>query len=137
MAVILTGNRRHINLRMWQGVIVLTVAAGTTVWLVKHPSQIAGLLRFLPWLTAAIMLLKTYGTWRAFRAVTPLVSRRDLRVLAGLWTLVALLVLAAGVFAHITRGLPAAILWTLVLWQFFPSGEIPQCVVSLDSNRHR
>jgi hypothetical protein len=65
------------------------------------------------------------------------VSRRDFFVLLGLWTLTALLVLAAGIFAHVTHGLPAALLWLLVLWQFFPSGEIPQCVVALTSNRHR
>ena len=37
----------------------------------------------------------------------------------------------------IPGGMLPAVLWSLVLWQFFPAGEIPQCVISLSENRHR
>lgn len=137
MSVILTGNRRYINLRLWQGIIMITAVVGCTLWLVKHPWQTARFLKVLLWFTVAIMLLKAYGTVRAFRAVKPLVSRRDFLVLAGLWNLIALLVLSAGLFAQAMDGLPVAILWALVLWQFFPSEEIPVSVIALHGNRHR
>jgi hypothetical protein len=83
------------------------------------------------------MLLKAWGAVRGFVAAKALVSGRDFVILLGLWALVALLVLAAGTVAHLCYGLPPAIVWLLVLWQFFPSGEIPQCVVALTQNRHR
>jgi hypothetical protein len=86
---------------------------------------------------AVMMALKAFGTVRAFIAVRSLVSRRDFFVLLGLWIPVAGLVMAAGIFAHLAHGLPASLLWLLVLWQFFPANEIPGCVIALTGNRHR
>jgi hypothetical protein len=137
MMVTLAGDKRRMVRSAWQGMIVLALVIGAALWLYRNRAWIDPFLRFLPWFTAAMMIMKTFGTVRAFSAVKPLVSRRDFFVLLGLWTLTALLVLAAGVFAHVTHAMPAALLWLLVLWQFFPSGEIPQCVVSLAGNRHR
>jgi hypothetical protein len=117
--------------------MVLAIVIGTAVWLYKDRSKVDAFLRFLPWFTATMMGLKIFGTVRAFVSARALVSRRDFSVLLGLYSLVALLVLAAGIFAHLAHGLPAALLWLLVLWQFFPGGEIPQCVVALVRNRHR
>jgi hypothetical protein len=137
MSVTLTGNKRRIMMSAWQGMIVLALVIGGALWLYRNRSWIDPFLRFLPWFTVAMMGLKGFGAVRAFTAVRLLVSRRDFFVLVGLWSITASLVLAAGIFAHITHGMPAALLWSLVLWQFFPSGEIPQCVVALSSNRHR
>ena len=137
MAVVLTGNKRRMVFSAWQGIIVMMAVGGCVVWLVKNPSKVDVFLRVLPWFLAAMMALKAYGTIRAFVAVKRLVPRRDLLILAGLWLLVATLVLTAGFLAHLAHGLPVSILWTLVLWQFFPSGEIPQCVLALTTNRHR
>jgi len=137
MMMALTGDKRRIVRSTWQGMIVLAIVIGSAVWLYKHRPWVDPFLRFLPWFTLAMMGLKAFETVRTFVAAKALVSQRDFFVLMGLWTLVALLVLAAGIFAHIANGLPAALLWLLVLWQFFPSGEIPACVIALTSNRHR
>jgi hypothetical protein len=137
MMVTLTGNKRQIARSAWLGMTVLALVIGSALWLYKNPSWVGPFLRILPWFTLAMMVLKAFGAVRAFIAVKALVSRRDFFVLVGLWALTASLVLAAGIFAHVTHGMPAALLWLLVLWQFFPSGEIPQCVVALTSNRHR
>jgi len=137
MSVVLTGNKRRILLNAWQGIIVMMLVGGCVVWLVKDPSKVDVFLRILPWFLTAVMVLKTYGTARAFMAVKTLVSHRDFLILAGLWLLVAMLMLTAGFLAHFAYGLPVSVLWTFVLWQFFPSGEIPQCVVALNANRHR
>lgn len=137
MAVAMTGDRKRIVRSAWQGMVVLAIVISTAVWLYKNRLWVDSFLQFLPWFTAAIMALKAWGAWRAFTAVRPLVSRRELSILLGLWFAVAILVLAAGTFAHHTRGLPASLLWLLVLWQFFPAGEIPQCVVALTFDRHR
>jgi hypothetical protein len=137
MAVVLTGNRWRIVFSVWQGMIVLGLVIGCAMWLYKDPSWRGLVLQILPWFTAAVMAFKLFGTARAFLKVGTLVSRKDFLVLVGLWTLVAILVLTAGIFADVAHGLPASLLWLLVLWQFFPSGEIPQCVVALTRNRHR
>jgi hypothetical protein len=137
MATALTGNKRRVILSAGQGMLVLAIVIATAVWLYKDQSKIDAFLRFLPWFTATMMGLKILGTVRAFVSARAIVSRRDFFVLLGLYSLVALLVLAAGIFAHLAKGLPAALLWLLVLWHFFPGGEIPQCVVALAGNRHR
>ncbi len=137
MAVALSGNKRRMVRSAWQGMIVLAIVLGTALWLYKNRAWVDPFLRFLPWFTLTMMGLKAFGTFRAFSAARPLVSRRDFFVLLGLWSLTALLVLAAGFLAHGTHGFPSALLWLLVLWQFFPAGEIPQCAVALAGNRHR
>jgi hypothetical protein len=137
MAVVLTGDKRRTIASAWQGIIVISAVAGCAVWLYKDRSKVGPFLHLLPWFTAAVMTLKTIGMVRAFGAARELVSGRDFFVLLGLWTFVAGLVLTAGVLAHAANGLPPALLWLLVLWQFFPSGEIPACVVALNPNRHR
>ena len=137
MAVVLTGNKRRILLNAWQGIAMMMSVGGCILWLVKYPLKVDVFLRVLPWLLTAMMVLKAYRTVRAFLRVKPLVSQRDLFILFALWCLVASLVLTAGFLAHFARGLPVSVLWTLVLWQFFPSGEIPQSVVALAANRHR
>lgn len=137
MAVVLTGSRRRMAWAMWQGLIILAAVVGFAFWLNQNREWANAFFRYLPFFTAAMMVLKARGTWRGFTAVGPLVSRREFSILVALWSLVAILVLAAGVFAHNLHGLPPALLWLFVLWQFFPAGEIPQCVVALASNRHR
>jgi hypothetical protein len=137
MAVALTGNKRRIVMRAWQGMIVLAVVIGTALWLYKDRSKADVVFRFLPWFTMMMMGLKTWGTVHAFAAAKATVSSRDFLILVGLWLFIVSLVISAGILAHIAHGLPTALLWLLVLWQFFPSGEIPQCVVALQSNRHR
>jgi len=137
MAVALTADKRHIIRNAWQGMTVLALVIGVALWLFKDQSKVEIVFRFLPWLTVAIMAFKTWGTVAAFASAKALVSQRDFFVLAGLWMLVASLVLAAGFLAHVAHGMPAALLWLLVLWQFFPSGEIPACVVALARNRKK
>lgn len=137
MMVTLTGDKRHIVRRTWQRMIVLAIVISAALGLYRHQWWVDPFLRFLPWFILAMMGLKAVGAVRAFIAAKKLVSRRDFRVLVGVWILTALLVLSAGVFAHVTQGMPGALLWFLVLWQFFPSGEIPQCVIALTGNRHR
>ena len=137
MAVVLTGNKRRVILSTWIGMLVLAAAAGCAVWLYKDRSKVGVVMRIFPWFMAVMMALKAFGTVRAFIAVRSLVSRRDFFVLLGLWIPVAGLVMAAGIFAHLAHGLPASLLWLLVLWQFFPANEIPGCVITLTGNRHR
>jgi hypothetical protein len=137
MAVVLTGNRWRVVFSVGRGMIVIGIVIGCAMWLYKYPSWTGLTLQILPWFTATIMALKLFGAMAAFLKVRTLVSHQDFAVLIGQWALVAILVLAAGVFAHVSHGLPPALLWMLVLWQFFPAGEIPQCVIALTGNRHR
>ncbi len=137
MAVALAGNKQRMVMSAWKGMLVLAIVVSMAVWLYKNRAWVDPFLRFVPWFTAVMMGLKFWGTVRAFVTVKRFVARRDFFVLLGLWVITALLVVAAGFFAHITQGMPAALLWMLVLWQFFPSGEIPQCVAALAGNRHR
>jgi hypothetical protein len=44
---------------------------------------------------------------------------------------------AAGALGQAAGGLAPALVWFFALWQFFPSGEIPACIVTLHQNRHR
>ncbi len=137
MCVVLAGNKRKITIAAWTGMIVLALALGAALWLYRRPAWVDPVFRNLPWFIAAMMILKMYGTVRAFIDVKTLVSKRDFRTLLALWMMVAVLILAAGIFAQVAHRLPAALLWLLVLWQFFPANEIPQCVINLRRNRHR
>jgi hypothetical protein len=139
MSVVLTGNKRRIMFATWKGIIVLAVVILTAVWLIKEPdrSRVMLFFRFLPLLTLLLLALKLFGAVSAFIAARRLVSGRDFLALAGLWSGVAALVLAAALLARAAPGMPSAILWFLVVLQYFPSGGIPAAVVNLTSNRHR
>jgi hypothetical protein len=137
LSVVLSGDKRRIVFSTWQSVIVISIVVACTLWLYRHPTWVEPFSEFLPWFIAVMMFLKGWRTVRAFSALKPLVTQRQAFFFFALWTLTALLVLAAGTYAHALHGLPPSILWLLVLWQFFPAGEIPSCVVALASNRHR
>lgn len=139
MCVALTGSKRRIVVDMWKVITVITFVIATVVWLVKEPDRTKVILffRFLPLLTLILFGFKSWRTVSAFIAARRLVSRRDFFILVGLWSSVAVLVLAAAVLAHAAPGVPSAILWFFVALQYFPAGEIPACVVALTRNRHR
>lgn len=137
MTVVLTGDRRTVIISGWRGVTVITLVFACAIWLYKDRSRVDDILRFVPWFTGLMMVLKTFGAVRAFVAVKPLVSPARYAALLALWAAVGLLVVIAGALGQAAGGLPPALVWFFALWQFFPGGEIPACIVALHGNRHR
>jgi hypothetical protein len=139
MSIALTGSKRRIVCAAWTGAIGWAFLIGSALWVIKEADREKVLLviRMLPFLTAALFCWKLFQAAVAFVAATRLVTRRDFCALAGLWIVVAALVLTAAALAHVERGPGASLLWFVVALQFFPSGEIPGCVVNLTRNRHR
>lgn len=137
MSVVLSGNRRCAAIAGWVGIISFSVLVVATTWFVKRPDHFELWRPVLPWIAAALALLKACCALIVFaRARHGLLSRNQFIAMLLLWCALLLGIGASTLLALSYNAVPRELIWFTAVW-FMPSGEMPASVIHLASNRHR